>query len=157
MKVKDREIPCLLVWNKFKTDIYTISLNDLNHNEIYNIIIELSNQLEIESISNSIKNVKQKLKSIKSKASHQDVLKCINETIRKEVENMSGNKIIINGNNSGSINLVEGNMYTFNNTSIDDKDDLLNIINNLKNNIESEIIDNDEKELVLDDLDTIEE
>lgn len=157
MKVKDKEIPCLLVWNRSKTDIYTISLNGLNHKEIYNIIIELSNQLEVESISNSIKNVKQKIETIKSKELHQEVLKIINEGFRKEVENMSGSKIIINGNNNGSINLVEGSMYTFNNTSIGDKDDLRNIINYLKNNIVSEIIENDEKELVLDDLDTIEE
>lgn len=63
----------------------------------------------------------------------------------------------VGGNNYGSMNAAGGNINSVNVVNQGDKEELINTINYLKTFIMTQEIDKEEKESVLDDLDTIQE
>lgn len=63
----------------------------------------------------------------------------------------------VGGNNYGNMIASKGNVSATSIVNQDDKEDIGRIIKYLKTAIITQDIENDEKELVLDDLDTIEE
>lgn len=63
----------------------------------------------------------------------------------------------VGGNNYGNMNVSKGNINSINVVNQFEKEDLINIISSLKTFIMTQDIEKEEKECVLDDLDTIEE
>jgi len=63
----------------------------------------------------------------------------------------------VGGNNYGSMNAAGGDVNSVNIVNQGDKEELINTINYLKTFIMTQEADKEEKESVLDDLDTIEE
>lgn len=63
----------------------------------------------------------------------------------------------VGGNNYGSMNVAKENINSVNIVNESDKEELISIIKYLKTFVMTQEIDKEEKESVLDDLDTIEE
>ena len=63
----------------------------------------------------------------------------------------------VGGNNYGNMNVSKGDISSINIVNQIEKDELINIISYLKTAIMTQDIEQEKKEIVLDDLDTIEE
>lgn len=63
----------------------------------------------------------------------------------------------VGGDNHGNIIVAKGNVNAISDVNKGDKEDIESIIKYLKTAIMSQDVESDEKEIVLDDLDTIEE
>lgn len=66
----------------------------------------------------------------------------------------------VSGNNYGSLNAAQGDIYSTNNSSKNEVENIIDIVKSLKgliNNQELNEVSEDDKEAVIDDLDTIEE
>ena len=63
----------------------------------------------------------------------------------------------VGGNNYGNMSIAKGDINAINIVNQNEKEELVNIIKYLKTFIMTQDIEQDEKEIVLDDLDTIEE
>eukprot|EP00831_Metopus_contortus_P076318 TRINITY_DN703_c0_g1_i3.p3 TRINITY_DN703_c0_g1~~TRINITY_DN703_c0_g1_i3.p3 ORF type:complete len:178 (-),score=26.03 TRINITY_DN703_c0_g1_i3:448-981(-) len=81
--------------------------------------------------------------------------------IKMDVEN-AGFSVTqtVSGNNYGSLNAAKGNIYSTNNAGNNEAENIIDLVKSLKgliNNEELNEVNKDDKESVIDDLDTIEE
>ena len=80
MKVKNKDIPCLLIWDRDKKETSTISFENLNHHEIYLVIKELAIELQEGGLSKSILKANKKIEDIKEDRKNKTIYNIVGNT-----------------------------------------------------------------------------